>query len=201
MLSKKESVGIHRANQSIHYARRVGWYAVIRVLKPKVVVETGIHAGIGSCVICAALQKNEEEGFAGKYYGLDINPQAGYLLQPPYSEFGELIYASSDETLKSFGRQIDILINDSDHSADYEAMEYEIAKEYLSESSVILGDNSHCTDKLFKFAVANGMKYLFYSEKPKDHWYPGAGIGCAYFDHSQKHDDQCLPMSRELVDE
>jgi len=45
---------------------------------------------------------------------------------------------------------------------------------------VLLGDNSHVTNKLYQFALATGRDFLFFSEKPADHWYPGAGIGAAW---------------------
>ena len=61
----------------MYYGRRAGWYAVVRALKPKVVVETGVAAGIGACVLTAALMKNAQEGQAGFYYGMEIDPQQG----------------------------------------------------------------------------------------------------------------------------
>jgi hypothetical protein len=57
--------------------RRVGWYLFCRALKPKVVIETGIHNGLGSVTLCSALWRNSLEGFQGYYYGTDINPNAG----------------------------------------------------------------------------------------------------------------------------
>src|SRR5690348_9242050 len=41
-----------------HWARRLGWYAIVRATEPDHVVETGTHLGLGSCVIAAALLKN-----------------------------------------------------------------------------------------------------------------------------------------------
>ena len=47
------------------YGRRLGWYALVRSMKPKKVVETGTDKGLGACVIAAALKKNDEEGYRG----------------------------------------------------------------------------------------------------------------------------------------
>ena len=47
-------------------------------------------------------------------------------------------------------------------------------------SAVVLGDNAHVTDKLYQFATRTGRKFLFFQQKPLNHWYPGAGIGAAY---------------------
>ena len=162
------------------YGRRMGWYALVRILKPKVVIETGIDKGLGACVIAAALMKNASESAPGKYYGTDILPQAGALFKSPYSEMGEILYGDSIESLKKFSDPIDLFINDSDHSADYEEREYEVIASKLSPRGVIVGDNAHVTDCLFKFAKKTGKNFLYFQEKPEAHWYPGAGLGVAF---------------------
>jgi hypothetical protein len=73
-----------------------------------------------------------------------------------------------------------LFINDSDHSADYEYAEYEVINPKLSQSAIILGDNSHVTDKLSLFSRLQARNYVFFSEKPDQHWYPGAGIGISF---------------------
>jgi hypothetical protein len=47
----------------------------------------------------------------------------------------------------------------------------------LAKDFVILGDNSHVSSSLLYFAKKNDYKYIFFSEEPENHWYPGAGIG------------------------
>lgn len=170
----------YKADTQARYGRRLGWYALIRALKPEVVIETGVDKGLGACIITAALIENNKENAAGYYYGTDINPKAGYFLKNQYADFGEIIYGDSIETLKNFGKKIDLFINDSDHSAEYEANEYQTIKDKLSEKAVIIGDNSHCTDTLFCFAQNTGRKFRFFKEEPANHWYPGSGIGAAW---------------------
>lgn len=86
-------------------ARRIGWYAFIRIVRPKLVIETGVHYGMGALVICAALKKNCEERFLGSYFGTDINPKAGQLLRYPFSEFGRIAVGDSVETLQKMNRK------------------------------------------------------------------------------------------------
>lgn len=76
--------------------------------------------------------------------------------------------------------KIDLFINDNDHSASYEIQEYELVNEKLSPKSIILGDNIHVTDKLSRFSREKGRNFIFIPEKPKDHWYPGSGIGVSF---------------------
>ena len=51
------------------FGRRIGWYAIVRATKPKLVVETGVEKGLGAMVLCAALMRNAQEGFQGRYLG------------------------------------------------------------------------------------------------------------------------------------
>jgi len=168
------------ADRDVNYGRRLGWYAIVRAVRPRVVVETGVAAGLGACTLIAALMRNAAEGFPGRYYGTDINPEAGYLLKGEYAAFGEILYGDSIESLKKFNRPVDVFVNDSNHSAEYEAAEYRTIQNRLSPNAIVLGDNAHCTDKLLEFALHTGRRFLFFQEKPHKHWYPGAGIGAVF---------------------
>lgn len=170
----------HFGDMKIYYGRRLGWYVLARVTRPKFVIETGVDKGLGSCVLTAALMKNEQEGFPGYYYGVDINPAAGYLLSGEYKKHGEILYGDSIETLKNLNVDINLFVNDSDHSAEYEEKEYETILNKLDQFAIILGDNSHVTTKLIDFALATDRQFVFFHESPLNHWYPGAGIGIAY---------------------
>ncbi len=168
------------ADSEARYGRRIGWYAFVRALKPKVVVETGVDNGLGSCLLTTALMMNKKEGFEGYYYGTDKNPQAGWLLTSDLKRFGHVLYGDSIESLRKLNEIVDIFINDSDHSAGYEENEYITISPKLSSNAIILGDNAHVTDKLLRFSLNTGRNFLFFQEKPLNHWYPGAGIGIAF---------------------
>jgi predicted O-methyltransferase YrrM len=170
----------HLADRVVRFGRRLGWYAIVRAVKPRVVVETGIDKGLGSVVLTAALKRNAEEGHPGRYYGTDINPRAGYLLHGEYAKYGQCLYGDSLGSLIQLEAIVDVFINDSDHSADYEAREYEIIAPKLTPSAIVIGDNAHATDELLRFALRTGRRFLYFGEEPLDHWYPGAGIGAAF---------------------
>jgi predicted O-methyltransferase YrrM len=161
----------------IAFGRREGWYLFIRALKPKLVVETGVHHGVGASLIAAALLKNREAGYQGQYLGTDINSSAGSLFCNEYASVGEIRFGDSISTLTKLESKIDIFINDSDHSAEYEMREYVTIRENLARRSLILGDNSHVTSCLREFAEQNKRPFLFFKEVPDSHWYPGGGIG------------------------
>ena len=168
------------ADPVVRFGRRIGWYAFARAVKPRIIVETGVDKGLGACLLTAALQKNAAEGFSGRYYGTDIDPAAGYLLRGEYAEFGRILYGDSIRSLSALQGEVDLFINDSDHSADYEYQEYLTIGDKLSDRAIILGDNAHCTDRLLQFSLATGRNFLFFQEKPAKHWYPGGGIGISF---------------------
>ena len=102
---------------------------------------------------------------------------AGYFLHPPYSNYGKVLYGDSLESLSTFDEPIDLFINDSDHSEEYEQAEYEIIKSKISPTAILLGDNSHVTPKLAEFSMREGRRFVFLSEEPANHWYRGCGVG------------------------
>lgn len=171
---------VPRSGLRCPFGRRLGWYAVARAMKPKIIVETGVERGHGSLILCSALLRNANEGHPGRYYGTDIDPTAGRLLSGKYAQMGKILYGDSLASLKSLPEIIDLFINDSDHSAEYEFAEYTAISDKLSPNAIILGDNSHVTDKLAQFSRMHARKFLFFHEEPRDHWYPGGGIGISF---------------------
>ena len=168
------------ADAEARFGRRMGWYALIRAHKPRLVVETGVDKGLGSCVIAAALLRNAAEGSAGRLLALDINPNAGYLLGKPYSDVGQMVYGDSLASIAALTDEVDFFIHDSDHSAEHEANELRAVEGKLSSRALVLSDNADCTGELLKFAERTGRQFLFFAEKPKNHWWPGDGIGVAF---------------------
>ena len=164
----------------VEFSRRIGWYAIARATQPKVIVETGVHNGVGACVLTRALMKNSEQGISGEYFGTDIDESAGQLLTSPLSDYGKILYGDSIKSLEKLNYTIDLFINDSDHSASYEYQEYETVNKMLNSNGIILGDNCHVTDRLSKFSLKTNRKFIFIPEKPKNHWYPGGGIGVSF---------------------
>lgn len=172
------------ADAEARYGRRAGWYALVRALKPKVVVETGVDKGLGTCVLAAALMKNRDEGYEGRLIATDIDPTAGFLFASPYDQVGKIMYGDSIATLTGMREAIDLFIADSAHTAEYEGGEYETVQQRLAPQAVIVSDNAHVTQELAHFAERTSRQFLYFQENPRDHFYPGAGMGIAYRGHS-----------------
>ena len=167
-------------DSQIAYGRRIVWYAIIRAMKPRIVVETGVEHGVGACVITAALLRNQSEGFLGRYIGTELNEKSGKLLTGKYVSVGEIKFGDSIKTLSRIEEKIDIFINDSSHDSEYEYREYLTISDKLAANSIILGDNAHVSKSLSSYSRKENRNFVFLPEQPLDHWYSGGGVGVSY---------------------
>jgi hypothetical protein len=191
-----ESSSLRSASDAIpRFARRLGWYAIARCLKPSVIVETGVDKGLGSVLLCSALLRNAEEGHAGRYYGTDINPLAGFLLGGTYASVGKILYGDSIQSLRGLDETVDLFVNDSDHSGEYEFEEYQVIANKLTSRSIIISDNAHCSNSLSRFSRETNREFLFFAEEPLNHWYPGGGIGVSF----ERHRDNTAPAGTPAI--
>lgn len=161
--------------QEPHWARRSGWYALVRAAQPEHVVETGTHLGLGSCVIAAGLLRNGH----GRLTTIDIDPEAGYLIGQPWARVIDRRTGSSIDVLAEL-RNVDMFLHDSLHTYDYETRELAAVEPNLCPDAIILSDNAHESSALSDWAERTGRHYLFFKEKPLGHWWPGDGIGAAW---------------------
>ncbi|MFC0508353.1 class I SAM-dependent methyltransferase [Micromonospora costi] len=169
------------ADRKVRYARRIGWYAIVRATRPSHVVETGVDKGLGSCVLASALLRNADEGHPGRLTSLDINPEAGYLARTaPWSEVVDLVIGDSIASIAALDRPVDLFLHDSDHSRAHEKREFEAVESKLAPGAILLTDNVTATNVLAEHAERTGRRFLAYRETPADHWYPGDGIGVAW---------------------
>jgi predicted O-methyltransferase YrrM len=162
------------------YGRRLGWYALVRATRPRVVVETGVDRGLGTVVIAEALRRNAEEGFPGTVYATDIIPECGHLIDDALRPFCRILLGDSVQSLRQFKEPVDIFLHDSDHRPEYEWAEFLAIEPRLREGSIVLSDNSQQSSKLLEFAQRIGRSFLFFQDVPQDHWWQGDGIGAAF---------------------
>lgn len=169
------------ADRSVRYGRRLGWYAMVRARRPAHVVEAGVDKGLGTCVLAAALLRNAAEGHPGRLTGLDINPDAGYLVAAePWSQVVDLNIGDSVPAIRDLVTPVDLFLHDSDHSAAHERAELAALSDRLAPDALLLTDNVTHTDVLARYAEVSGRRFLAFTERPTRHWYPGDGIGAAW---------------------
>ena len=163
------------------YGRRAGWYAIVRLLRPALVIEAGVHDGLGSSVLLAALHRNHKDGFEGQLFGIDVDITAGWLIPEALRNDFNFVHSDSVEALSRVGTEhpIDLFIHDSLHIYPHEMQEYRAVHERLSSRGTLLSDNAHVTSALHDFSVGLHRPYFFWHEVPIRHFYPGAGIGAS----------------------
>lgn len=164
------------ADRVARWHKRAGWYALVRALRPQHVVETGTDKGLGSLMFAAALLANG----TGRLTTLDVDPNSGYLIRGRYATVVDRQLGDSVATLRALTTPVDLFLHDSLHTFEHEAAEYEAVESMLKPNALVLSDNSHVTDALPQWAERTGRSFLYWHERPADHWYPGGGIGAAW---------------------
>jgi len=161
------------------YGRRIGWYCVVRVRKPQLVVETGTRDGLGASVLARGLFQNAQEGHPGELLTFDIDSGAGWLLNSALAGNFQVIIGNTRTVLPDSlsGLRVDLFIHDSDHHYEHETFEMETIFPLLGDSAIILSDNAHASNAMVDFCRKHGLRFAFWKERTKKHFYPGGGIG------------------------
>jgi predicted O-methyltransferase YrrM len=162
------------------YGRRAGWYGLLRAVRPRLVVEVGVHDGLGSAVLLQALERNRSEGSDGRLIGVDMDRASGWLVPARLSVGYELLLERSSTALPEIvasGRPVGLFIADGDHSEAGEYADYEAVWTGLAADAILLTDNARSTGALRRFAAAHGRSFSFWAEQSIGHFWPGEGIG------------------------
>jgi predicted O-methyltransferase YrrM len=166
---------------AIGYTEGAYLYGVLRKLRPRVAVETGVANGFSTAFSLLALQANGE----GHLHSIDLPREAGrdYVPGtfyegegragiPPGSEPGWLIPAELKERwtlilgrsqvelhplLERLG-PIDSFMHDSEHSFDCMWFEFETAWPQLRPGGVLLSDDVNSTEAFPRFAREQGRE-------------------------------------------
>jgi predicted O-methyltransferase YrrM len=121
-------------------------HAIVHLLRPQVMVETGVAAGLTSSVALAAMRDNG----AGHLYSIDLPPLAvkrddvGRVVPPELRERWTLELGPSRKLLPRVLRQtapIDLFLADADHAYSAQLEEYRTAFPALRSGGVLLSDD------------------------------------------------------------
>jgi predicted O-methyltransferase YrrM len=166
------------AKASPPLGKRLAWYALVRWCRPELVVETGVHDGLGSAVLLGALARNAAEGAPGRLVSFDVNPAAGWIvgsdpswelrIQPSRDGLGEVLARRGP---------VGLFIHDSLHSYENEHFELSSAAAALAPGGVLVSDNAHATTALADVCEEHGLRCLVFHERPARHFYPGGAMG------------------------
>jgi hypothetical protein len=163
------------ADPDARYGRRVAWYALVRLLRPAFVVETGADKGLGSVLIAAALLRN---GY-GHLTTIDINQDAAYLLAQRYRTVSDIRIGDSIEMLSMLGPGVELSIHDSVIDEGFEARELSAISPKLGDRGVVISDIAHASLALPAWSESRSRRYLHFQEIPVKHWYRGDAMGAS----------------------
>jgi predicted O-methyltransferase YrrM len=126
-------------------------YVIIRVLKPNIIVETGVANGASSFYILLALKRNKK----GHLFSIDFpnldptaiipqNKEVGWLVPQVLRDRWTLIFGKIEEKLPKLLEElgsIDIFYHDSLHTYEHMMFEYKLAWGKLNKGGLLISDN------------------------------------------------------------
>ena len=138
-------------------------YVVTRIIKPEVVVETGVMYGAFDAHITEALSKNER----GRIVSIDLpgGPKKydyGYLVSDKHKKIWNIEIGNSlnilEDVLDSFGG-IGLFLHDSLHTKDHMRKEDEISYPYIRRGGVLASHDILKSDVFQEFCEEKSVKY------------------------------------------
>lgn len=142
-------------------------YVICRLIKPEVVVETGVKDGYSSSFILFALEMNKK----GRLYSIDLpntpgqelkdGMHTGWLVPEEFKYRWNLVRGSSQEKLPILLRElqkIDLFFHDSEHSYENMMFEFNRAWEYLKPGGYLLSDDITENKSFFDFVQDRNCK-------------------------------------------
>jgi hypothetical protein len=171
------------AKQDTGYGRRIAWYALARLLKPSLVVETGIKDGLGSVLLLRALERNAAEGFDGRLLSFDLSPDRGWLVSPRFRPGWEPVFAPTQVALEPSlrGRRVGLIIHDSEPTYERAAHEFSVALDHAGDCLGMVS-NGDWSEALRDICQQTGARYETLREKPDHAFYPGSRVDIGVLD-------------------
>jgi predicted O-methyltransferase YrrM len=162
-----------------------GWveslYVITRLLRPRVVVETGVFDGLSSSFILQAMKDNG----VGKLISIDLPAQdtirgsthrmrestlppncgPGWVIPNCLRERQEMILGDSKVLLPAVlaeQREIDVFLHDSLHTFEHQWFEYSAAWPALSSGGLLLSDDIFWNAAFHRFCAKVGRLYMIH---------------------------------------
>jgi hypothetical protein len=164
-------------------ANRLFAYVAVRALKPELVVETGIHDGLGSLVILRALERNAEDGRPGLLISFDINADTGWLVPEHLRTRWQRVCGSTLSELEPAltGRSVDMSVHDASSQRSVQQVEFEAVLRHRADSLVVVNCAGPDNPVLARLCAREDGRERRFQSQSLDHIYPGNLIAVATF--------------------
>jgi Methyltransferase domain len=160
------------------FSARGPWWVVVRLRKPKLVVETGVWYGLGAAMLLRALELNAQEGHEGRLISFDPDATGGWLVPERQKQRWTWVQATTETALEPLlqGQQLDFFIHDTPSYYERERAEFEVAYRHAAPGAVLLSSNGENTPALSELSETNGLPYYHYPYIPERHFYVTKGL-------------------------
>jgi hypothetical protein len=150
-------------------------WAAVRLLRPRLVVETGILEGLGSRTVLRALQRNAAEGHPGRLVSFDVMPTAGSLVPPRLAGAWTRVIESTTTGLDAHlgDAEVDVFLHDSLPDPSHQRLELRWALAHRARLAIT---TSGWTGVAQELAAAHGLKAVTFTDAPREHFFGGRQI-------------------------
>jgi predicted O-methyltransferase YrrM len=144
-------------------------YALVRLLRPSVILETGVANGHSSFYILSALLANGH----GLLHSIDRSPQVGGLLSGREHRIWRLHVLKLSDLKRSFLQilealpPVDCFLHDSDHSYPWQSFELNAVMKKLTPEAVLAFDDCDSCFAFIDHCQALGVRPVVLVEKRK----------------------------------
>jgi len=136
-------------------------YALVRKLKPEVMLETGVERGCTTTIFLYALHMNQK----GKLISIDYCGQhptwVGMYVPEDLKYRWQFIKGKTCNILPTIKDKVDIFFHDSEHTYDNMYYEYQWANKNVVDKGLILSHDIGANNAFFDFAHNYGYEYYF----------------------------------------
>lgn len=158
-------------------------WALIRLRRPSLVVETGVRYGLGAMVMLRALERNaqEENDRHGKLISFDPDPTGGWMVPERLAPHWTWVRATTRDALDANlrGRRLDLFVSDSPSAPELERYELQTAWAASAPGAVFCSSSATGTPVLEEFCAERGLRLLRHDYSTAGHFYRGSSISFA----------------------
>jgi len=175
------------AKRRLPLGNRLMWYPIARALKPKLIVEAGIHEGLGSEMFLVALSRNSSEGFPGRLVSFDIHEDTGGLVHPDLrARWTRIIESTLTGMPKALrGLEVDLYVHETPHDPQIIRGELRCALRHAAQRLAVIDSSGLIRTVLRDHCAVHGGSHHFFLDQPKNHIVRSFGMGLAFFERSR----------------